>query len=98
MVARGVRAGLILTTLLLLPTWASAVEITGSTRLTQSPSNQYNPMISGHYVTYTDDRNGNTDIYLLDLSTMVERNLTNDPAYQILEDLKGDFVVWTDYR
>ncbi len=80
------------------PALANAVQITSSTRLTNLSSDQYSPMISGHYVTYTDNRNGNTDIYLLDLNTMIEQNLTNDPAFQILEDIRGDFVVWADYR
>src|SRR5882757_8446031 len=83
---------------LLTPALASAVQITSSQRLTTLPSDQYSPMISGHYVTYTDNRNGNTDIYLLDLNTMIEQNLTNAPAFQILEDIQGDFVVWSDYR
>jgi beta propeller repeat protein len=77
---------------------ASAVEITGTQRLTSSTADQYNPVISGNVVVYTDTRAGNADIYLYNLQSATEINITNDPANQLLNDVSGDFVVYSDYR
>jgi TolB protein len=81
--------------------WASvaeAVTIESTTRLTSDPSDQYNPVISGEWVVYTDVRNGNADVFLYHLTTGTETNLTNDPANQLLNDVRGDYVVYSDYR
>lgn len=77
---------------------AQAIQITGSRRLTSDPADQYNPVISGNVVVYTDTRAGNADIYLYNLETGSELNITNDPANQLLNDVHGDFVVYSDYR
>jgi TolB protein len=66
-------------------------------QITTNSANQTDPAISGDYIVYTDDRNGNKDIYLYDLGTSVETNLTpgttND---QYLADIDGVRVVFTD--
>lgn len=77
---------------------AEAVQITRTERLTTNSKDQYNPVISGNWVVYTDNRDGNAEIYLFDLTTREELNLTNDPSSQVLNDVEGDFVVYTDYQ
>lgn len=66
-------------------------------RLTTDPANQFSPAVSGDLVVYTDNRNGNADIYMYDLSTGVETQLTSDTTPQILQDVDGGIVVYTDF-
>ncbi|MCC6808315.1 MAG: hypothetical protein IT381_12905 [Deltaproteobacteria bacterium] len=92
------RASLASTLLLLVAAEAGAVQITATERLTSHPADQYNPVISGDVVVYTDTRAGNADIYLYSLATHQELNITNDPANQLLNDVYGDFIVYSDFR
>lgn len=41
---------------------------------------------------------GNWDIYLYDLATDTERQITSDPRPQSVPDVSGDTVVWSDPR
>jgi beta propeller repeat protein len=47
---------------LVVSTNASAIQIVDTRRLTSDPADQYNPVISGDWVVFTDTRNGNADI------------------------------------
>lgn len=57
-------------------------------------SNSLDPAISGNLVAWTDDRDGNAEIYARDLSTGVERRLTNDPLVDEAPAVGGSLVVW----
>lgn len=92
------RGSLAFTLLVIAAAPAYAVQIVSTQRITSAASDEYYPRKSGHSIVYTSNRNGNVDIYLYDLDTQTETNLTNDAAYQILDDVQGDYVVWTDYR
>jgi beta propeller repeat protein len=66
-------------------------------QITTNPSNSENPAIYGNTIVWQDDRNGNWDIYILDLSNKTQIRTTNqsdqtDPA------IYGNKVVWTDGR
>ncbi len=67
------------------------------TRITTNPSNSWNPSIYGNKIVWEDDRNGNWDIYIYDLSTHQEIHTTNK-ADQHSPDIYGNMVVWTDLR
>lgn len=54
--------------------------------------------VSGTTVVYDDDRNGNYDIYLFDLTTFRERRLTTDSSWQRLPAISGTNVVYRDDR
>jgi beta propeller repeat protein len=54
--------------------------------------------ISGDKVVWADFRNGNFDIYLYDLTTNTERQITTDAADQYSPAISGDKVVWVDSR
>lgn len=56
------------------------------------------PSISGSRIVWQDNRNGNWDIYLFDLNTKIERQITNDPASQTEPSISGNIIVWTDER
>ena len=64
----------------------------------QNTDPQIYPSISGHRVVWQDNRNGNWDIYMYDLSTHTETQITNDPNYQGSPDISGDRIVWMDNR
>jgi beta propeller repeat protein len=56
------------------------------------------PRISGDYVAWTDNRNGNSDIYAYRISTGTEFQITTDPSSQSRPRIDGDYIVWQDYR
>ncbi len=76
--------------------------------LVQHQSDQVNPSLSGNLVVYQDNRNGHYDengqwlddwdIYLKDLSTGIEQPVCIRPGDQINPVIKGDTIVWQDYR
>lgn len=56
------------------------------------------PAVSGDRIVWEDDRNGNDDIFLFDLSTGSLRALDTDGADQTSPDIHGSLVVWRDER
>ncbi|WP_292391353.1 PKD domain-containing protein [Methanosarcina sp. UBA5] len=67
------------------------------TRITTNSSNSQNPVIYGNTIVWQDDRNGNWDIYIFDLSTKEQIHTTNT-ANQVSPDIYGSRVVWEDER
>ncbi|MEK6871867.1 MAG: hypothetical protein AABX16_03100, partial [Nanoarchaeota archaeon] len=65
---------------------------------TTNAYNQQNPAIYGDKIVWQDGRNGNYDIYLYDLSTNTERQITSDPSYQFYPAIYEDKIVWEDDR
>ena len=75
---------------------SAAPKIT-KTQITTNKSDQYCPVIYSNRIVWTDDRNGNWDIYIYDLSTKkqirtISTSIQWDPA------IYGDRVVWVDDR
>jgi beta propeller repeat protein len=66
--------------------------------LITNPSAQLFPSVSGNKIVWQDDRNGNWDIYLYDLDTNEERQITHDKANHFLPDISGNKIVWQDHR
>ena len=60
--------------------------------------NQASPRISNNIVVWTDDRNGNADIYGYDISDGSEFPICTDNSSQGGADIDGDIVVWSDGR
>src|SRR5437899_5211998 len=75
---------------------AQAVIAGALRQLTTNPAPQLDPSISGDIVVYTDQRNGNDDIYFMNLSTGVETRVTTSTAPQRLHDVSGGLIVYTD--
>jgi TolB protein len=67
-------------------------------QITNSTTDQFDPAVSRGKIAWTDMRNGNPDIYVYDVATGVETQVVSDPAAQVLADLDGTTVVYTDYR
>jgi TolB protein len=65
------------------------------TQLSTVASNKIRPRISGSRVIWTDDRNGNLDIYLYDFSLQKEFALIASPSHEYLADIDGERVVYT---
>jgi beta propeller repeat protein len=61
-------------------------------------SDKFNPAISNERILWEDYRNGNGDIYLYNISTGVEQQITNNSANQVNPSISGDLVVWQDDR
>jgi beta propeller repeat protein len=66
--------------------------------LTHSPITQYNACISGSIVVWSDYRNGNWDIYGMDIETGQEFPICTNEATQDLPYIDGHIVVWRDLR
>ena len=82
-------------------------------QVTTNESYQYNSIISGNYIFWTDLRNDpdgwkcpcknvldnitfdNWDIYMYDLSTGLERQVTSSADSEILTDINESFIVYT---
>ena len=56
------------------------------------------PDISGGKIVYTDMRCQNTDIFLYDLFSRKEKQITFDLSSQISPAISGRYLVWEDYR
>jgi beta propeller repeat protein len=76
---------------------SAASPMVTETRMTTNPSNSENPVIYGNTIAWQDDRNGNWDIYIYDLSTRQELHTTNT-SNQVSPDIYGNRVVWEDER
>jgi beta propeller repeat protein len=88
---------LILFLTLISSTASAASPIITETRITTNPSNSENPVIYGNNIVWQDDRNGNWDIYIFNLSTKEQIHTTNT-ASQVSPDIYGNKVVWEDER
>ena len=67
------------------------------TQITTDGSDQLYPAIYGDKIVWYDDRNGNWDIYMYDLLTSTETQIT-DNSDQFFSVIYGDRIIWQDYR
>ncbi|MGD2249191.1 MAG: MopE-related protein [Candidatus Methanofastidiosia archaeon] len=67
-------------------------------QITTNKNNQTDPAIYDNIVVWTDDRQGNLDIYGYDLSKNKEFQITSDENSQSNPAIYEDIVVWEDYR
>ncbi|MBA3046527.1 MAG: hypothetical protein FP824_10005, partial [Euryarchaeota archaeon] len=58
------------------------------------PSNMDSPDIYRDKIVYKDDRNGNWDIFLMDLTTGVETQITDDPTHDVIPTIWGEYIFW----
>ncbi len=77
---------------------ASVLVFSGvETPVSTAVSDQFDPAISGDLVVFTDYRNGNSDIYYVNLATGVESPAVQAPGDQYLTDVSNGLIVYTDY-
>jgi beta propeller repeat protein len=76
---------------------APALALVGTeVQITTNTADQSDPAISGSYIVYTSNQNGNQDIYLHDLTSGIDIDLTpGTPNDQYLDDVDGNYVVYT---
>ncbi len=68
-------------------------------RLSQNDSSQVNPDIWENYVVWEDHRNGDPDIYMIDLDDPEDEiRITDDQGSQKRPKIHGGKIVWEDYR
>ena len=67
-------------------------------QITTNKSNQMQPAIYGDTIVWKDERNGNSDIYMYDLSTSNETQITTRESYEFSPDIYRDRIIWTDLR
>ncbi|MEX0992905.1 MAG: S8 family serine peptidase, partial [Solirubrobacterales bacterium] len=70
----------------------------GVSQLSTASTYDRSPAVSGSKVVWEGYRNGNTDLYLHDLTTGAEQQITNDSASQSNPAISGGKVVWQDDR
>jgi beta propeller repeat protein len=90
-------ATLILFLILVSSTASAASPMITETRITTNPLDSDNPVIYGNNIVWQDNRNGNWDIYIYNLSTRKETYTTN-LSDQTHPDIYGNTVVWEDKR
>ena len=77
---------------------ATPAVITGTTtQLTTDPAVQTDPSISGNVVVYTDQRNGNEDVYFRQIGGS-ETQVTTSTSPQRLHNVSGSTIVYTDLK
>lgn len=54
--------------------------------------------IDGDYIVWSDNRNGNRDIYAYQISTATEFVVSTAAGIQRLPQVSGDYIVWEDHR
>ena len=54
--------------------------------------------INGNKIVWSDNRNGNYDIFMYDIFTSQTTTICNNPLDQENPDVYGDYVVWCDHR
>jgi beta propeller repeat protein len=74
------------------------LKVFGEFQITNDPYHQSSPAIYGEIVVFTDDRNGNYDIYGFNLHTKEEFQITTDENDQVSPAIYNDIVVWDDDR
>ena len=75
---------------------ATPIVITGTTtQLTTNAAPQVDPAISGDIVVYTDQRNGNDDVYFSQIGGS-ETQVTTSTSAQRLNDVSGHTIVYSD--
>ncbi|HWQ49050.1 MAG TPA: PKD domain-containing protein [Methanosarcina sp.] len=67
-------------------------------QVTTNKSQKSHPVIYKDRIVWSDDRNGNPDIYMYDLSTSRETQITTSESYDFSADIYDDRIVWTDLR
>ncbi|MCQ9206803.1 MAG: S8 family serine peptidase [Omnitrophica bacterium] len=67
-------------------------------QITYDPWNQSYPRIHKDKIVWQDSRDGNTDIYMYDLSIGQEIPITIDPINQLSPQIYEDRIVWQDDR
>jgi beta propeller repeat protein len=68
--------------------------------VTTDPNYQQYPDIDSNIIVWDDDRSGNRDIYMYNLSNTGAgvQQITTNPSVQGYPRVSGDIIVWTDFR
>lgn len=74
------------------------LEVNQPVQVTNDSANQDQARLYGDRLVWQDDRNGNWDIYMLDLSTGLEKRITTDRFDQVDPGIFDDIIVWKDTR
>jgi len=75
----------------------TAAPVIIETQITNDTRTQWFPVIYGNRIVWMDDRNGNWDIYMYNLSTRKETQITTSSSNQDKPDIYSDRIVWTDF-
>lgn len=64
-------------------------------QVTNDPAQQLDPAVSAGKVAWTDLRTGNADIYVYDVESATETQITSSTANEQLADINGNTIVYT---
>lgn len=67
-------------------------------QITSDPNRQFDPRIDGDYIVYTDDRAGNADVYLYNITTGEEIPIADSLEDEYFNDISGNLVVYEQSR
>ncbi|AKJ39376.1 PKD domain-containing protein [Methanosarcina barkeri] len=76
---------------------ATALKLT-ETPITTNKLEQWGPIVYNNKIVWYDNRNGNWDIYMYDLSTKKETQITTNVSDQYSPYIYGNRIVWVDER
>nr|WP_276573348.1 PKD domain-containing protein [Methanosarcina sp. DH1] len=68
------------------------------TQITTDKSEQWHPILYDNKIVWHDNRSGNWDIYMYDLSTKKETQITTNESNQYFPYIYGNRIVWVDER
>ncbi len=75
----------------------AAADGAGIMQITKNPAYQGRPSVYENYVVWQDGRNGDADIYLYDISTGEEKQISNSSTHDEFPRIYGIYVVWMGY-
>jgi beta propeller repeat protein len=67
-------------------------------RVTNRTGIKGTPALDGDSITWADTRNDYAQVYVLDLGTGIETQVTTDDTNHFTPSISGDRVVWVDFR
>ena len=66
--------------------------------LITNSAQQFSPSVYENNIVWNDNRDGNREIYLIDISTKQETRITNNPSDQLSPFIHGKNIVYSDNR
>jgi len=78
---------------------ATSAPLTGTSTpiiVSNASVHHWEPAIYGEYIIWSDDRTGDRNIYLYNIATGVEHQITSGPVWESQPVISGHYITWVD--